>query len=379
MPNHSVLTCACRTATSEYFSFGHDEVMPLWDDSINKHHKAGDQISFFFAGIGDARHLFGTMVGIEHFEFEHRDAPRRKFHFTINDVKVPAIARDLVIFALLQDLAELEDTRSGHASLILGTLHYVFSGAVMPAVAHGHLQFIIRRILNNLENAEQPLPWLYILTDDFPSIMRCLRYWLDEVLKLYSASDMVDIVANFMRTRVEEEVTPNMKAEDTVYVQSGVLFPPAHFLEIDEQELGKLLKEGTSKPKTLAKKVAKLAKETWHINPTMVDYEWVKDHPQIVDVGHNPFGSIFRMFKFKLIKEPKNAKSLYEYMSVFFLTVVRAMKSLKGRFIVEAVLGDCAQTLEEIRLGVINHKDSGANDPTAFPTRYDRIHMSNIP
>jgi hypothetical protein len=57
-------------------------------------------VSFFLGGIGDARHLLRTMIGIS--EFEKPSKVRKRCHFTIVDINKCAIVRDLVVFAARQ-------------------------------------------------------------------------------------------------------------------------------------------------------------------------------------------------------------------------------------------------------------------------------------
>ena len=65
-------------------------------------------IAYLFGGIGDARHVFKTLLDIKHRE-EYFKAPVRKYHLTIVDINPHALARDLIVFVLLDDLSKQND------------------------------------------------------------------------------------------------------------------------------------------------------------------------------------------------------------------------------------------------------------------------------
>ena len=67
--------------------------------------------AFLFGGIGDARHLFESL-------FELADlcpSPTPKcFHFTMVDIKVTALARDLVMFYIFKHLSQFSLEQMQH-------------------------------------------------------------------------------------------------------------------------------------------------------------------------------------------------------------------------------------------------------------------------
>jgi hypothetical protein len=87
----------------EYYTVGHDHAHSMYHPLLEKNSTDEETIAFFFAGIGDARHLLQTMIAIAKFESARRS--QRKFHFTINNIKKEVFARDLIFFFLLDQLA----------------------------------------------------------------------------------------------------------------------------------------------------------------------------------------------------------------------------------------------------------------------------------
>lgn len=59
--------------------------------------------SFLFGGVGDARHLFGSLLDLECVDWP---ATRQRFQFTMVDIKEPAIARDLVMFYIFRHISK---------------------------------------------------------------------------------------------------------------------------------------------------------------------------------------------------------------------------------------------------------------------------------
>ncbi len=62
-------------------------------------------VSLLFAGIGDARNLYATLVMIT--ESELRAPSKRTFQIIVNDIMPHVIARNLVIWLLLDELTRM--------------------------------------------------------------------------------------------------------------------------------------------------------------------------------------------------------------------------------------------------------------------------------
>lgn len=63
----------------------------------------------------------------------------------------------------------------------------------------------------------------------------------------------------------------------------------------------------------------------------------------------------------------------YEVASTFFEGVAHAIRGLRGRITVELVCGGLSEELAKMRLG------GDINRPPAFPRKYTRMWLSNVP
>lgn len=92
---------------SEYYTIGQDDAEAQVNQKMMA--ESSEPLSFFFGDVGDARHLFATIITLRALERDNQLLAPRQYHFTINDLKAGALARDLVILSLLIDLAEAPD------------------------------------------------------------------------------------------------------------------------------------------------------------------------------------------------------------------------------------------------------------------------------
>lgn len=238
-------------SSTEYYTLGHDVMQSLWDPSIIQTYQAEETTALFFAGIGDARNLYATILSIESHEAQTSETAKQKYHFTINDTKPPVIARDLIIFMLLDDLKEVVNFESNAASLVLSTLNYIFHSIIMPRVVLEHLILVINRLIKSLLNQVQPLAWVYIGENDFRPIIKWLRHWKSETAQLYTTPKLIEMVVKQMSMNIQESVWPALEVEETVYLNSAVLYPPRYILTTYEPSLEKLLAESATSKSTL--------------------------------------------------------------------------------------------------------------------------------
>lgn len=80
-----------------------------------------------------ARHVFGSVIGL-HQAYIRLPQDKRtslKAHFTLLDIKSTALARDLCILILLNDL--ISDGREAQErSEIKATIFYIYTGVIVP-------------------------------------------------------------------------------------------------------------------------------------------------------------------------------------------------------------------------------------------------------
>ncbi|KAL8964200.1 MAG: hypothetical protein Q9183_004624, partial [Haloplaca sp. 2 TL-2023] len=142
----------------EYYAAGHDTVCSQVDDGMMRR-AANDPISFFFGGIGDARNLYATLIDISRFEGMDKGPSKRKYHMTVNDLKASMLARNLVMFYLLDDLSNMTLSGSQQEIEHLTVIFYVYIGAIVPPFVAQKLRETIKRAANALCSGDDLLTW----------------------------------------------------------------------------------------------------------------------------------------------------------------------------------------------------------------------------
>eukprot|EP01112_Ceratiomyxa_fruticulosa_P010107 TRINITY_DN2662_c0_g1_i6.p1 TRINITY_DN2662_c0_g1~~TRINITY_DN2662_c0_g1_i6.p1 ORF type:complete len:904 (-),score=189.72 TRINITY_DN2662_c0_g1_i6:46-2757(-) len=194
----------CLETMSEYFVVGNDAPVTAFctedEDKENANNriwlsKVREPVSVFFGGIGDARHLFATIVDAARQINALADKSKvPTLHFTMVDHMAAVIARDLVILTLLQKLADFKPEERGtntEALKITAVLEYTYLGNLMPNYLHD----ILHQTLLELDKqiVENKLPdWIILRQNDIPLILAVLRYWHSEVK--YSAKDILKAI-----------------------------------------------------------------------------------------------------------------------------------------------------------------------------------------
>jgi hypothetical protein len=86
-----------------------------------------------------ARHVYGTLIGV-HRAFAKlpsaKHSKKFKVHITMLDIHPGALARDLCIMMLLNELCEMTGDSAITATEIKATIFYTYVGVVMPAYCH---------------------------------------------------------------------------------------------------------------------------------------------------------------------------------------------------------------------------------------------------
>ncbi|KAI0719795.1 hypothetical protein C8T65DRAFT_603249 [Cerioporus squamosus] len=180
--------CKAFDQTREFYKFGTDDVIDLtagWgpgQDHPLKIDKLSldmlSKLSFMFGGVGDGRHVLGTLCGLLDGFWKLTKAKQLQFkvHLTLLDIHDATLARDLCMFMLLHELATTTDATAKVE--IKATLMYMFCGAVMPPYCYERLQALFRDLRTRLTSTPPDLPGpVYVVSDSIPAILRILDYW----------------------------------------------------------------------------------------------------------------------------------------------------------------------------------------------------------
>ena len=360
----------------EYYTIGHDDA----EAQVNRKMmtESSEPLSFFFGGIGDARHLFATIITLKALERDTQQLAQRQYHFTINDLKAGALARDLVILSLLSDLTEAADKNTETLEIKV-TLFLVYMAAIMPAYAYKRLQSTIRRVITGLETSNNLPAQVHVSTIYTSAILRCLISWQGEVDMLCDTPTAIRWMIGFNNHGRGEGTKDYLKndlidkrcrREAESFLQTGAHWLPTELTKQHEPELEKILSNPVQKQQNL--KAKEYIVRYWKVNPTMLDLDWHRDSHATLDGNfcYDPFRSIQ---EFNLASQaPANLTRMCEFFFPFFEKAAMAISELGVRLTIEILQGDMTASMEQIRYGLLERKKG-------FPKFYNTVHMTNIP
>jgi hypothetical protein len=185
------------------------------------------------------------------------------------------------------------------------------------------------------------------------------------------------------------------------------------FLDTEVPDLTNAYKQfNESNPRDLPQSILEPVDANWASNITMIDLQWQRTRElgeMSVDVSFNPFELGYCLEGMGFGKVFGDAYGLFDHIELFFSGVVFCLSFMKNRVEIEACIGDLLGVLEQIRSGVVGHRDQRVGQPAAstgvhkddssrqvpairpspsneherpldeYPSMYDRIHISNIP
>ncbi|KAK0437373.1 hypothetical protein EV421DRAFT_1828683 [Armillaria borealis] len=454
----------------EYFKIGHDVPMSLidrWGTQQDENPLVLNQLSlskisklaFFFGGCGDARHVFGTLISL-HKSFTQLGKNKKKHfrvHLTLLDIHPTTLARDLVLFVLMDDLIASRNSEEDEAE-IKATLFYTYFGILMPSYCHHRFQSVVKRLINGFQATPLIVPaWIHVDAGAVPRIVRSLTFWRDglsdktvdgmlschvfgsnpnfppEIMTKYGDRHLQELkherVIYIRDVMTDEEVIQLVgktfaqpcprrsdplsrdkwlgKARQCVYkamckdVESGtgwaslnahreekwynkmfVFIPPTILLKRHDglERVWKSIRENSSTDSgdgDLFKKVKTDISSSWKPNPSLFDRDIDEEGTDYPIMDGNPFGPIRHFERFgvnsKLLTTVDRNNPAFSVAMFFFDAVVNAIKDMRGRLILEFLLGDVSQQLAKVNF------DTDSSRPMDFPKTFTRMWLSNVP
>ena len=359
----------------EYYTIGHDEA----EAQVNREMMAesSEPLSFFFGGIGDARHLFATIITLRALERDTQQLSQRQYHFTINDLKAGVLARDLVILRLLCDLTESAEKNTEKLE-IKTTLFLIYIAVVMPVYAYKRLQSSIRRVIAALESRNDLPTKVHVSTNHTTALLRCLISWQGEVDMLCDTPTAIRWMTGFNNQDGEGTkdflennlIDSRCRREAESFLQTGAHWLPAKLTEKHEPELETILANAAQRKQNSQAK--EYIVRHWRVNPTMLDLDWHRDCHASLDGNfcYDPFRSIkdFHLGS----QAPADSTRMCEFFFPFFEKAAMAISELRTRLTIECLHGDMTASMEQIRYGLLEREKD-------FPRLYNTVHMTNIP
>jgi hypothetical protein len=379
---------------AEHFNIGHDCARSEFDASL-ANESPEEPASFLFGGIGDARHLYATLIGIAKHETDSKSPSDRNFHFTINDINPVVFARDIVIFFLLLDLSQYSaDCATSEPMEILTALYFIYAAPIMPAKAADRLQNVIEAVIGAINDPAKLPSWIYLYETDHKAIINVLESWKVEVLSKWNTAKVrAYVVEDNITSAMQLDSLSGMMGDASMapegcarekkrFRETAMLEPPPRFVEMFDSDLWRILQE---KPKVNKAKLEEHLDNNWKTNTTLVDVEWenCRDDGEHPDMRFDPFTMADHLTAETGIY-PQRPERLFDYCAMFFLQTARALDKLKDRLTLEIVMSEVGQLLEKTRNMDLHNRNElprsdTKGDRSSFPRLYDRIHLSNIP
>ncbi|KAK8122631.1 hypothetical protein PG984_011301 [Apiospora sp. TS-2023a] len=383
----------------EYYSVGHDDPEPEFN--LEMANSTQEDYSFLFAGIGDARNLFATLISIGALTASKSSLKSKKFHFTLLDIKPAVFARDFLMFRLLLDTKK---ESSAEASKTLVALSYLFTAATMPEWVYSRVQTAISDLLGELESKhgqeadESPImAKFYVSNSNTDLISAHLRNWQRKPSDWYGTPEILsrvqgEILANKTKRMLGQGPESDSGAPSGCqsgspdvleYEDLGVMLPHTQLIKEHETRLVELLKEYRKKRAPGNKrKLDQYFQEQWKPNMTLIDFEWETKR------GPNPSPTLdFAPQKTATLlwgnfppgTLGKKVSGVLPHLEAFFDCVSKALDELPDQMTFEIVIGDMVDYFERAGQGILRSVGHHESSPAKFPDTFDRIHMSNIP
>ncbi|KZV67569.1 hypothetical protein PENSPDRAFT_688005 [Peniophora sp. CONT] len=432
-------------AIPEYYLIGHDHLLSIVDDYGPDYPcpldlkalpaEALTNLAFFFGGVGDARHVYASIVGLERAVCDLSEDLRSttKAHFALSDIHPAMLCRDLVVLMLLDMLVEGKASESDELA-IKAAIHYVFSFNVVPKVYMQWVNTVIRRLHKMFSASPPTLPsWLYVSSDAAVDLVKILDTWnplrshqtaenimtvsrhqpsmperhaskpseeglacTKQMIFFACASRLEDYATSLRsaRDRAGSSATTQQITEDLWYYVTETLVPPKA-LRDDLPAITRLWEYvSASRPARLSRSdalrmVSDVFSETYEnyeANPTFFDpistrnnrlsfggwtniegKDYLRDTIRYVEV----FNKRFDLPSSTVCAGDPEAAA-FGVSSTFFDAVVKSWRAMRDTLTFEVVLGDMNQQLAVMR-------SPGLNRPTALPTKFTRMWLSNVP
>ncbi|KAF7985824.1 hypothetical protein HWV62_490 [Athelia sp. TMB] len=444
------------TSCAQIVTWGTDEVISLfdgWGPDANFPLEMKDfssdelsRVSFLFGGVGDARHVFGTIIGA-HRALQTLPKQRRsnfRVHLTMLDLHPNPLARDLCILMLLDSLTN-QNLAQTEILEIKATIFYTYIGVALPSYCFERLCSTMRDLKRRLSKQPFSFPdWIHVHTSSAVHIIDALNFWLSlmgkkdvaSMLQAHTPAESLSTTEllnqpgfsseyrqatldhmNSIRRSATEAVNRLTEQE----MRGLGLIDPDHngetlraaqkFLpnrrqklidrwvksEMDENSFGHLEGEHTWYTSV---KVFLPPAELWSRHPGFEKFRDLKagdvdltpkqkksDKRQCT-VGSSPFPDLsldifesprqFELYNHNHKISERKPWSVpdapaYSHVSSFFDGVVETLRKMRGRIKVEVIQAELIAELSKWRFG------DDAGRPAAFPTRFTRAWLSNVP
>jgi len=355
------------------------------------------EIAGLFCGIGDARNLLVTLAFIG--SVEASKPSLKKFHFTILDLKPAVFARDLLMFQLILDSIAESETKSSET---ITALSYMFGAQIMPQWTFDRIQQTISKVLAQLEMTEKDVMGIfYIPTTARLQITRHFSAWRKTPEHWYTTATLRQLTLKQSSDRYLKEgrstdktanadgliIPPGCEEDgpDSLgFDEFGALLPPWGILEKHEPRFFKIFMAwAKSRSSSAQQEIKQYIDAEWQPNVTLIDldFETKREGPKRPLMDFRPHEVVKDLFGYLPLATVGHIMGVLNHFVGFFQFIARGLKSIQSKVVVEFVIGEMADSFEQLQHGLLREPSVKIDkiDPSTFPTKYDAIHMSNIP
>jgi hypothetical protein len=246
---------------------GHDCPHPELDEAMLS---LKQDLSWLFAGIGDARNFFMTLFKLRTDVLTSDSPIESRLHFTLIDLKPAAIAKILIMLHLLDQT----DDRGAIACAI-----YVFGSFIMPSFAYDKLQQAIASLVDKCQKGAPFSDWICISETQVPRVLPHLLAWQSPLHGKYNTRNFQEGGLRDASMAKEQRISngqgvmvlPFCEHDDNLFWTYGIFLPYDKTLSKHETKLARLVKDATPASRQEA---LELIDRTWKPNVTLVDVEW---------------------------------------------------------------------------------------------------------
>lgn len=392
-----------------YFPVGHDVPESQYTQTLRRTTKDAAFVSFLFCGIGDARNMLETM---NVYAIDGPKATTQRLHFTILDHKPAILARDFILFSLLDDISRslgsplsamhsFSNAQRTHLTETLSVLSYLFVAQIMPAYVWDQLQATIQRLLASFSNHEQPISWVHIPVAVQDAVRPTLESWTSVPTGPYSVQRLRQLTSyDNMQQRMArasmagafsgQEPLSHLKFDNRTYEDFSIVLPSDSLLNIHDPDLAAIVRDYRRQDNNAKARLSAHIDSKWRSNITLVDIEFEKANlvpgrPPTPDMSFTPFLVVNLLLTACVgdLQADNSTDPLLSQAEVFFKRTVDTITKLRNRMVVEVCLGEMADVLERIQYQAFDRSDKSNSENglamSKWPNKYDVIHMSNIP
>ena len=205
-----------------------------------------------------------------------RTMPEDKlFYFTAADHKTPAIARNILIMLMLNDLSNAKDEKATYRTMLPHVLYYAYLSAIMPRFCYNRLRTWIRIAIDTLEKKQDLPSFLDVPVVYRADVLRILKEWLHEAADAVSVRRLRKAV---MKSEFMKLGPKSCAKQEAFYIDNGVLIMSPSTDALIATELPALCEAynnySTDKPTKLKRDILDSIDTRWAPNVTMLDLQW---------------------------------------------------------------------------------------------------------